>query len=711
MIAAAAARTERPHRRRITLAGLVLLAALAALIAWGPGWTARLQSAWFDAYQVATPRRDAAMPVELVAIDERSLARHGQWPWPRTLLAELVRVIERQRPAAIGIAILMSEPDRLSPEHLLIAARRNDPALASRLELLPSNDSVLAKAIAEGPVVLGFVGTTDATEAQPLSPPILVVDRTRGGAGSLAVPGFGGALVNVPELDRAAAGHGIFSSGFSDDAVRRAPLIVRIGERLAPSLATEMLRVALGASDLRVYARGPAVESIGIGTLTLPTDASGQVRLHYAKYDGRRRVVSAVHVLDGSVEPGRFERKLVVVGVTGLALGDMVSPLGERMPGAEVHAQLLENLYEQSWLTRPRWAPALEAALFVVLGLVLVYATPRWKPARAAVLAAACVAVPLVAGVAAFAWQRLVFDAAVPAVALSLLFGVLLVLTLAETTRQRGVLERAIHKQREQAAYIAGELQAASRIQLGFLPRPDALASDERVEVAARMTPAREVGGDLYDYFMRDRDCLFFLVGDVAGKGLSASLFMAVGKALYKSVTMRSGEATVSEIMQAANAEISRDNPEMFFITGVAGIVDLATGMLEYCNAGHENPIVLSATQGACERLTDGAGPPLCAVEGFAYRSGHRQMAPGEVLCVVTDGVADARDTHGTRYGMPRVLDLLARLAGPAVRASAVVDAVAADVKAFVGHAEPADDLTVLAVRWNGNQNANFSGR
>ncbi|MCC6196511.1 MAG: CHASE2 domain-containing protein [Burkholderiales bacterium] len=707
MTAAAAARPERPHRRRLTLAGLVLLAALAALIAWGPAWTARLQSAWFDAYQLAMPRRDAAMPVELVAIDEASLARHGQWPWPRTLLAELVRAIERQRPAAIGIAILMSEPDRLSPEHLLQSARRSDPILAGRLDLLPPNDRVLASAIADGPVVLGFVGTTDATGAQPLAPPILVVDRTRGDTTALGVPAFGGALVNVPELDRAAAGHGIFSSGMSDDRVRRAPLIVRIGERLAPSLATEMLRVALGVPDLRLYARGAAVERVGIGGLTLPTDASGQVRLHYARYDGRR-TVSAVRVLDGSVEPERFERKLVVVGVTGLALGDTTqSPLGERMPGAEVHAQLLENLYGQSWLTRPRWAPALEAGLFAVLGLLLVYATPRWKPARAALLAAACIVLPLAAGVAAFAWQRVVFDAAVPAVALSLLFGVLLVLTLAETTRQRGLLERAVQRQREQAAYIAGELQAAKRIQLGFLPHPDALAGDARVEVAARMTPAREVGGDLYDYFMRDRDRLFFLVGDVAGKGLSASLFMAVGKALYKSIALRSGQTSASQIMRAADTEISRDNPEMFFITGVAGILDLASGSLEYCNAGHENPIVLSSMQGAYTRLADGAGPPLCTVDRFAYTSGHRQMAPGEVLCVVTDGVADAQDPGGTRYGMPRLLALLARLAGPAVRASAVVDAVAADVKAFAAGADPADDLTVLAVRWNGD----LSGR
>lgn len=699
----AAARPERPHRRRITLVGLVLLVVLAAVIVLGPRWTARLQSAWFDFYQVAMPRVAAAMPVTVVAIDERSLARHGQWPWPRTLLAELLRAIEQHGPAAIGVAILMSEPDRLSPEHLLRLPRRNDPILASRLDPLPSNDSVLASAIASGPVVVGFVGTADANGVEPQTPPFLVVDRAQRASAPVDVPHFSGALVNVAELDRAAAGHGAFSTGPSDDAVRRAPLVVRVGDRLAPALATEMLRVALGVPDLRLYARGPAIDSVGIGTLTLPTDAGGQVRLHYARYDAGRHV-SAADVLDGDIDPQRLERKLVIVGVTGLALGDNVqTPLGERIPGSVVHAQLLENLYEQSWLARPRAAPALEAALFALLGLALVYVTPRWKPARATLLAVACIALPLAAGVAAFAWLRLVFDAAVPAVALLLLFGVLLVLTLAETTRQRGALQRAMQKQREQAAYIEGELQAAKRIQLGFLPRPDALEGEERVEVAARMTPARDVGGDLYDYFLRDGDRLFFLVGDVAGKGLSASLFMAVGKALCKSVTMRSRDMALSDIMRAANAEIARDNPEMFFITAVAGSLDLVSGVLEYCNAGHENPIVLGVTPGACTRLAEGAGPPLCTVDGFAYHGVRRQMLPGEMICVVTDGVADAQDPQGARYGMPRLLALLARLAGPALTAAAVVEAVAADVAAFTAGAQAADDFTVLAVRWNGN--------
>ena len=140
---------------------------------------------------------------------------------------------------------------------------------------------------------------------------------------------------------------------------------------------------------------------------------------------------------------------------------------------------------------------------------------------------------------AAFRTQRQVFDAATPALALVLLYLTLLTLTLAEAMRQRRQLEQAIGQQREANARMLGELEAARRIQTASLPRPDFLRGDSRIDLDALMIPARQVGGDLYDFFRLDDRRLFLLVGDVAGKGLSASIFMAVSKALYKSTTLR----------------------------------------------------------------------------------------------------------------------------------------------------------------------------
>ncbi|TMH59986.1 MAG: CHASE2 domain-containing protein [Betaproteobacteria bacterium] len=696
-----------PSRRWTWAIGLSLLTVLAALIGLQPRWNARLQAAWFDTYQLLKPRDVASTPVTVVEIDEKSLARLGQWPWPRTALAELLRDIEHQHPAAIGVDILMPESDRLSPERLLARARQQDPVLASRLQTLPSNDDELARAIAAGPVVLGLAGTLAHTDMEPLAPPFIVVDR--GGAGPPSkgiasnIPRHAGALANIAALDAAAAGHGLISAGPSDDIIRRIPLVARIDERFVPSFSVELLRVALGAGEVRLVANGPWVDTISVGDFSVPTERDGELRIYYSRRDARR-FVSAIDVLDGKVDPLRFERKLVLIGTTGLAMVDYQNtPLGVRMPGSEIQAQLLENLFDQSWLNRPHWAPWLEILVFVLLGLLLIGATPRWGPRNAALLAAGTVALPLAGGIGAFAWGRLVFDAAAPVLGLLLLFSVLLVLTLGEASRQKKRLEQVVQAQREQAAYIAGELEAAKRIQIGFLPRAELLQDERRIELAATMAPAREVGGDFYDFFLLGDDRLFFLIGDVAGKGLSASLFMAVSKALYKSAALKSRETSIGALMRIANDEVSRDNPEMFFVTAFAGALDLESGELTYCNAGHDNPYLLNLAQRSWTRLTEGAGPPLCTVDRFAYQDGRARMQRGELLCLVTDGVLDAQNPERERYGSQRLQAVLVRLRDAEGAARALVDALRVDVQSFAAGAEPADDATVLGLRWIGS--------
>ena len=191
-------------------------------------------------------------------------------------------------------------------------------------------------------------------------------------------------------------------------------------------------------------------------------------------------------------------------------------------------------------------------------------------------------------------------------------------------------------------------------------------------------------------------------MGDVAGKGLSASIFMAVSKALYKSAMLRAPEADIGAIMGVANGEVSRDNPGSLFVTAFAAILDLDSGVLSYCNAGHDNPYRLHPGHGALRCIDDGDGPPLCAMPDYDYRGARLQLLPGEMLCLMTDGVSEAQTPDGQLYGNPRVQQRLLELQQRGVGARALVEALQADVHAFAAGAEPADDLTILALRWNG---------
>ncbi len=668
------------------------------------------------------PRQVRTLPVTVVDLDQKSVRAVGQWPWPGTELARLIDIINRAEPAAIGLNLMMPEADALSPERVLRRSPVQDPAAVAVLRSLPSNDAVLARALAAAPAVLAIAGTPEATSTALRTAPIIMRGPHASPDGWPAVARYAGVLSNIDILDRTASGRGLISADSTRGIVRRIPLVADVQGTPVPALAIEMLRVASRQPALQLTTRGVSVSAVAVGGLSVPTEPDGAVRVYFSPHRADR-FVSAVDVLQGKVDPLRLQRQLVLIGATALGLGDVMdTPIGQRMSGSEIQSQLLESLLEGTLLLRPAWAPAAEALLLLALGATLVWTTPRWKPWRAAALIRqptrcalryspfgrpgrlmATVAVLMLLGASiALRSHHLLLDAATPGLYLLMLFGLMLVLTLTESARRRSWLEGVVQEQRESSARVAGELEAAQRIQTGSLPREDLLHGDHRIDLYATLTPAREVGGDLYDFFMLDDQRLFLLIGDVAGKGLAASIFMAVSKALYKGSMLRAPKADIGEVMSAANEEVSRDNAEMLFITLFAAILDLGSGELSYCNAGYDNPWRLRPGSAQAERIEDGDGPPRCVLSGFEYRSARRLLVPGDLLCLMTDGVLEAQNLAGELYGQSRAQRLIADLGQCGAGPCALASALQADVRVFADGAEPSDDMTIVALRWNG---------
>jgi adenylate cyclase len=692
-----------PSLRRGRPLGVVLLVLLTAVTAAPdvPG-RALLRYVWFDACQRLSPRPRISAPVVIVAVDGPSLARHGQWPWPRTLLARLIDRLAGAGPAAIGIDVIMPEADRLSPQRLPTLIPAIGAELAARLAELPSNDTVFAAAVRGRPIVLGVAGVDAASETDARVLARVAPVRIVGGDPARFLPRFDAALRTLDEIDRAAAGRGLLNVEFEGRAVRRVPLIARVGDVLLPALALEMFRTATGEPAIALRVGPHGVTRVGVGTLTIPTQPDGSVWLRYAQHTSAR-FVSAADVLAGAIEPPTFERKLVLLGVTALGLADRRPiPGGGTMDGVEIHAELIESVFDGALLARPRWAGWSESAFLLAGGVLLVLPAPRQRVRLAwRLLLPLLLGLALGGSLALFHWRALLLDALTPSLGLSVLFTVMLGVTLAEAERERRALRHRVQQQREAAARFEGELSAARRIQLGILPKPgDVLTGEIRFGLHIVLEPAREVGGDLYDFFMLDRDRLFFLLGDVSGKGLPGSLFMAVSKSLYKSTALRRG-AAVATMMQEANTEISRDNPEAMFVTVFAAVLDVTTGVLEYCNAGHDRPYVLAGDGGSLAQLAEGGGPPLCVLDDFSYTAATHRLRPGDTLCLLTDGVTDARSPDGEQFGRAR-LEARLRAVPPDAGAEQVATAIQHDVRRFVAGAEPADDLAILVVRWAG---------
>ncbi|MGQ0545910.1 MAG: SpoIIE family protein phosphatase, partial [Betaproteobacteria bacterium] len=544
--------------------------------------------------------------------------------------------------------------------------------VSARLRKLPGNDELLAQALRAHRVVLAFAGLDDS-EPNPLQT-------------------FGARLASVDELVRAAAGHGLISAESPARVVRRVPVVAHVQGQVVPSLGIEMLRVATGAPAISIGPADGGLLDVRFGDVRIPAQPDGTAWIRYTRHDPGR-FVSAASVLDGSVDPELLQSKLVLVAVTGLALVDhLATPLGERVPGVEMHAQLIEQVFDGAFIVRPGWAPWAEAGCLAAAAALLIVVVPA-RRVRVSV-AMLVLLLLLLAAIALLAFRRgLLVDFAWPALGLALAFAMLLAAALSEADRQRRAL-------REAAARAAGELAAARRIQMGLLPDLSSLTQAlPSLEVAGVIEPARTVGGDFYDCVPLDGGRVYFLLGDVTGKGMPAALFMALSKAVLKSAAARGLDA--GALLAHASAEIDRDNPEQLFVTAFAGILDVAAGELEYCNAGHEPPYLL-APGAAPERLPHAGGPPLCTLRGFPYQKETISLESGSCLCVVSDGITEAMNEQSELYGSARLEDLLRSLAGGNAPAT-VVASLRDDVARFARNAPLSDDVTLIALRWRGH--------
>lgn len=413
------------------IVGAVIAASL-ALRVWDPSPVARLRSLVFDAYQRISPLQfDPELPVRIVDIDEESLKRLGQWPWPRTLLAELVNKLGEQGAAAIAFDMVFPEPDRLSPANAVQYWPQASviAEIKPELDKLPTNDQVFAEAIGGAPIVMGFIASphtdtlpeTKAGFAHGGDDPKLFAPYYPGAAASLKVlqdPALGaGALNWIPEFDQ---------------IIRRMPIVVRVGDTLYPSLSADVLRLAQGASTYVVKSSGASGEAafgektgivkVRVGDLEIPTEANGQMWVRFTPQT-RDRYLPAWQVLSGDIGEEQIAGRILLIGTSAAGLLDLrATPIEASVPGVELHAQAVEQIIRGAYLLRPDFATPAELLYILVLGLLIAVLIYRAGALGSAVLGAAAVA--FVVGFSWYAfdtWGWLV-DPVYPTIALSAIY-------------------------------------------------------------------------------------------------------------------------------------------------------------------------------------------------------------------------------------------------------------------------------------------------
>lgn len=246
--------------------------------------------------------------------------------------------------------------------------------------------------------------------------------------------------------------------------------------------------------------------------------------------------------------------------------------------------------------------------------------------------------------------------------------------------------------------HMQRELGVAKEIQESLLPKEPLFAGDARIDCMGRMNTAKEVGGDFYDVFFLDKDNLFFVIGDVCGKGLPAALFMvrAVSALRAQSCGSYLEGNYVSYLIASLNAQLCTCNDKQQFLTAFCGILNVPTGTIHYLNAGH-NPPLITGDDGKFFYVSEPINPIVGMIEGLTYQAGTAQLPADGVLFLYTDGVTEAEAHDTSMYDETRLIQCLN--AAPDGSAAELVNRVFADVEEFVAGAAQSDDITVLAIR------------
>ncbi len=495
-----------------------------------------------------------------------------------------------------------------------------------------------------------------------------------------------------------------------DDVIRRMPLVFTVDGEPVPSMAAELAARATGMpAPAKVATEGAVPSTITLnfagGVDDIPTFSLADLRACVEKddkdffrrhFDGRVVLIGTVlDVEDRKITSKRFATGLKSAPETARvercalpapAVGQTFTR--DSISGVYVQATAVNNLVR---------GDALSEFGRVGVGIVS-FALAALAVAAALALGPAGAAIAFL-GIAA-AWSAGAMVAFRHALALPLIEPLLCALAaLAITIGYRLVVaDRTMAAQRAQRRAHEAEMASAAAIQRAMLPRmrPTDFAKSE-LDIFPHMMPAREVGGDLYDIVKLDGNRVVITIGDVCGKGVPASLFMAITQTVMR-LMVRSGQDLQAEV-GAANNLLVANNSEDMFTTLFCGVLDVPSGTLTYCNCGHNPPLVYRRGGSTFKSLPN-CGPPLAIMDDISYVPRSIALAPGDMLLLYTDGVTEAENAQAALFGVERLEQAILEMRGQSARS--VVEHVIKCVNAFANGTPQSDDITCVAVVRNG---------
>ena len=663
---------------------LILLFFLIVLKTINPSFIKSISYLSFDLYQKIFPLDKQDSKVVIINIDEKSLSKFGQFPWNRSIFAKIIENVNRSNPKVIGFDIFFTEKDKQTPEEIIKAYNILSSDVINYLTNIQSHDERFRQQLDVSNSVLAVLGSKVASEGS--------YDRSakakfisKGGDPKNFTYVFPYSIGSLEILENSVKGLGSISFlDQSDGIIRSLPLIVRFKNKLYPTMGLEMVRVGSKQKNLFIEMNEVGIKRVSVRPYKISSDPNGIFWIRYKKTK-KNQYISASSVFDGKFDESIFKDKYVLIGASAQGLFDLVkTPLGVTIPGVEVHANVIENILDNSYLTRNPNIYVFELLFSIIIAFVTFYFSQIIKPKYSlAIFFGSTVSVILI-GFGFFLLRSELVDFSYPVFMVTAVFLTGLYFRFIKEN------ELAISNLQKQAA-LKKERELAGEVQKRLFPE---IKKFEHF-VYAKNVPARDVSGDYYDIIEINENEFYFTLADVSGKGVRSGMLMAKASSVFR--TLSNLKLPLEKIVFLVNNEIVEAKFKGMFVTAVFGKMNVSNGEIEIVNAGHES--IMLFDEGKNYEFIKSDLPPIGIIKysNEAMVIKRNLNIKNKTFVVYTDGVTEGYLKNGNELGVEGVKNIIAEI--EEINPKNIIDNIIDNLN--FDNVKLRDDITCLSIKIN----------
>ena len=654
---------------------------LIILKSFNPSYIKSISFLSFDMYQKVFPIKKQDSNVIIIDIDEKSLSKFGQFPWNRSIFAKIIENVNEANPKSIGFDVFFSEKDKQSPEEIIKSYNILSEDVINYLVKIKGHDERFRQQLENSKSVLAVLGSNVSSHGS--------YDRkakarflSKGGDPKEYTFNYPYSIGSLEKLEKSTKGLGSISFlDQTDGIIRSLPLIVRFNKKIYPTIGLEMVRVGENQKNLYVELDEVGIKRISVRPHKILTDPNGIFWIRY-KQSLKQQYISASSVFDGNFDKARFENKFVLIGASAQGLFDLVkTPLGVTIPGVEVHANVIENILDKSYLVRSPNIYVFEILFSIIVACITFYFSQRIKPKYSLSIFFVSLVSVIIIGFSFFMLRSELVDISYPIFMLTVTFLTGLYFRFVEENKI--ALENL-----QKEAKLLKERELAGDVQKSLFPD---ISKFENF-IYARNIPAKDVSGDYFDVINVGKDEYYFTLADVSGKGVKAGMYMAKASSTFR--TLSNLSFPLEKVVYLLNNEIVEAKFKGMFVTAVFGKLNIKTGDVTFVNAGHESIMVVDRNKNF--EFIKSELPPIGIIKYFAESKVKSKTINlnEKTFVVYTDGVTEGYLKNGQELGAEGVERIVKGL--DVVSPKNIVDSIAAELN--WGTDKLRDDITCLAL-------------